>query len=66
MRLTETLHSPATTLRLYEESAFAWDAWKTWDASRAFRDDSFVFTVIQSIGGADPTWVDRQVGPFLL
>ena len=64
--LAETLHSPATTPRLYEESAFDWDAWKKWDAARAFGDGSFVFTVIQSIGGADPAWVDRQVAPFLV
>ena len=63
--LADALHKPQSSLRLYEESAFDWGAWQSWDASRAFHDDSFVFTVIQSIGGVNPSWVDRQVQPYL-
>ena len=62
--LADTMHTPAAALRLYEESAFDWGAWQAWDAPAAFRDESFVFTVIQSIGGVDPAWVDRTVEPF--
>ena len=67
--LADAMHTasagPGGALRLYEESAFDWGAWHAWDAAAAFRDDSFVFTVIQSIGGVDPAWVDMTVGPFL-
>jgi hypothetical protein len=63
--LADVLHTPQSSLRLYEESAFDWGAWQSWDASRAFHDESFVFTVIQSIGGVNPSWVDRQVRPYL-
>lgn len=63
--LAETLHTPPHGVELYEESAFDWGAWQAWDAARAFADDSFVFTVIQSIGGAPTDWVAEQVEPFL-
>ena len=63
--LAETLHMPPHGVELYEESAFDWGAWQAWDAARAFADDSFVFTVIQSIGGAPTDWVAEQVEPFL-
>ena len=59
------LHTPPHGVELYEESAFDWGAWQAWDAARAFADDAFVFTVIQSIGGAPTDWVAEQVEPFL-
>lgn len=63
--LAEEFHMPPHGIELYEESAFEWGAWQEWDAARAFADDSFVFTVIQSISGAPTEWVTSQVEPFL-
>jgi hypothetical protein len=37
-----------------------------WDAAKAFSDNSFVFTVIQSIGGAPPDWVADTLEPYLV
>ena len=62
--LTAQLHT-SSGLDLYEESAFEYGAWQEWSAERAFGDDSFIFTVIQSIGGAPAEWVVEQVEPFL-
>ena len=63
--LADKFHTPPHGVELYEETAFDWGAWQAWDATRAFGDDSFVFTVIQSISGAPPDWVAEQVEPFL-
>ena len=48
-----------------EERGFDWGAWRKWEARAAFADSSFVFSVIQSIGGVDPRWVAAQVEPYL-
>ena len=63
--LGERVHTPPHGVELYEENGFEWGAWQEWDAAKAFRDDSFIFTVIQSIGGAPPEWVAEQVEPYL-
>ena len=64
--LAERAHTPPHGVELYEENGFEYGAWTVWDAAKAFSDDSFVFTVIQSIGGAPPDWVADTLEPYLV
>ena len=59
------LHTTSESLRLYSENGFDWGAWRGWRADAAFGDSSFVFSVLQSIGGVSPKWVEEQLEPFL-
>ena len=53
-------------LKLYDgDSGFEWNSWREWSATRAFADESFVFSVLQSISGVDPAWVSQQIAPFV-
>ena len=65
--LAKTRHVPSPRkLKLYDgDSGFEWNSWREWSATRAFADESFVFSVLQSISGVDPAWVSQQIAPFV-
>ena len=65
--LAKTRHVPSPRkLKLYDgDSGFEWNSWREWSATRAFADESFVFSVLQSISGVAPAWVSQQIAPVV-
>lgn len=64
----ERLHAPPKpgAKTLYSELGFDWGDWELWEPSQAFGPDGpALFTVLQSISGVEPQWVDEQVAPYL-
>eukprot|EP00754_Rhynchopus_humris_P015608 Rhum_TRINITY_DN14467_c21_g1::Rhum_TRINITY_DN14467_c21_g1_i1::g.91824::m.91824 len=60
------LHRADSAKRLYDTSAFAWHSFDSYNADRVFADNSTFFGVVQSINGATPAQVLKELSPRFL